>query len=972
MSTLWDGLTEASRDTLVANAGHTLVSTSSGFVPGDNAGRYRILETIGAGGMGVVYAAYDPKLDRRIALKLLRPRADGSRVERAHRTLLQEAQAMARLAHPNVVAVHDVGTLDEAVFVAMEYVEGQTLRERIDTARTAEEIDALLELFRQAGRGLAAAHAAGIVHRDFKPDNVLVGVDGRVRVLDFGLAHELGTSLAGTPSESEQTEPNPGARPPEGLPAFDANGQTQHSYARGGTPAYMSPEQFDNAHPDPRSDQYSFCVALYEALYDRHPYEAETFVELYVAVTEGNIVQPPSTGPERPELRAAMLRGLSLDPNARWPSMHALLAELEPPLPSAAVPTRWLVLGFGLLAGLTALAAVLWPRPEPEPLCLAAASKLAQVWSADSRARVEAGLLAASPSYGAQTWDRVATQIDTYGAAWAAMHTQTCEATELHHTQSEQLLDLRMACLERRRGELGGLVELFAGADTTVVENAVSALRSLPPLSRCADVDALLSAIPPPADAETKRAVEGLRERLRQLDALRWAGRDSDAAPIAQTLLEQAEATAYLPLAAQVRLSGAIIDEQLGDYARARERLEATYADALSVGDEGLATLAAQRLILIVGYRLQQAEGGRVWAAVAQARNAAQDPEGPGMAISLSYEGLVLHAHGDHTEALVQHQRAVALFRALPEQRAELAATLNNLAMTTRVLGDGEAAELIYNEVLAIRREVFGASHPIVGSTLHNYALLHVRRGEYEQALALELEGCELLRASLGEDTPRISTCDETLAVIYDSMGDWAKAEPLYERALAGLRRQLGETHPDVATAEMNLGGGLFAAGDLDRAKQLYERALAAFRSELGEDHPDVAMALSNLAVLEEVRERYPEAVGFYSEAIAVLEASHGLRHPSLGFPLLGLGRTTFYQHDFAASIAVLERALSISSELLDDPNFHADIQFALAQSLRSAAREGARSEALAREALTTYGADSDSGEIVEAWLEDG
>src|SRR5262245_37690244 len=206
--------------------------------------------------MGVVYAAYDPELDRRVALKLLHA---GGSVE-ARKRLLREAQAMARLAHPNVIAVHDVGTWGDEVFVAMEFVEGPTLAERVrDEEPGWREV---LDLYLQAGEGLAAAHVAGIVHRDFKPQNALVGRDGRVRVLDFGLARGTG---ALPPREAEEG-PDSGAAPGLLVTPLTRSG------SRMGTPAYMSPEQFEGLPADELSDQFSFCVALYEALYGERPF----------------------------------------------------------------------------------------------------------------------------------------------------------------------------------------------------------------------------------------------------------------------------------------------------------------------------------------------------------------------------------------------------------------------------------------------------------------------------------------------------------------------------------------------------------------------------------------------------------------------------------------------------------------------------------------------------------------------------
>jgi len=275
-------------------------------------GRYLILERLGAGGMGVVFLAYDPELDRKLALKLLHP-GPAAHAGRARARLLREAQAMARLTHPNVVAVHDVGTFGGQVFVAMDFVPGQTLGAWLATRRP--DWRAALKLFAQAGAGLAAAHAAGIVHRDFKPDNVLVGDDGRVCVTDFGLARTgTGTEASGVMPASPRDDAGPSV-------ALTQAGAVM------GTPAYMAPEQYHGESADARADQFSFCVALWEAIYGRRPFAGETLLELAQAVTMGE-VQAPGRAAAPTWLRRTLERGLAVDPAARWPSMSALLAEL--------------------------------------------------------------------------------------------------------------------------------------------------------------------------------------------------------------------------------------------------------------------------------------------------------------------------------------------------------------------------------------------------------------------------------------------------------------------------------------------------------------------------------------------------------------------------------------------------------------------------------------------------------------------
>jgi len=294
--------------------------------------RFALRERLGEGGMGQVWRARDPELDRDVAVKVLRPEVVTSavRASEARARLKREAQAMARLAHPNVIAVHEVGDAADQVFVVMELVKGGTLRQWLDAGPRG--VDAILDVFVQAGRGLAAAHAAGLVHRDFKPENVLVGDDGRARVTDFGLVG-LGEHAA------------------EAAPSGDAPLSLTRTGAVLGTPAYLAPEALRGGAATVASDQFSFCVALYEALWRQPPFPGDTVQALFSSVTRGALVPPPRQPRVPPRVRDAVVRGLAVDPGARWPSMQALLAELT------ARRSRWVVAGAGGV-GLAAVAGI--------------------------------------------------------------------------------------------------------------------------------------------------------------------------------------------------------------------------------------------------------------------------------------------------------------------------------------------------------------------------------------------------------------------------------------------------------------------------------------------------------------------------------------------------------------------------------------------------------------------------------------
>ncbi|MEM6994360.1 MAG: serine/threonine-protein kinase [Myxococcota bacterium] len=308
--------------------------------PGSKIGRFEVVEALGQGGMGLVYLAVDPSLGRRVAVKLLHAEvALQTRLER-------EARALAALSHPNVVVVYEVGTDDGRVFVAMEYVRGETLSRW--SAAHAEDWRALLAMFVQAGRGVAAAHKAGIVHRDFKPDNVIVGFDGRARVLDFG--------LAGIADGSPEPSPIAGV-------AWQDKMSLTASGAVMGTPRYMAPEQHLGLAVDGQADQFAFCVALSEALYGAPPFEGQSYSALRAAVLGGQPRTPPPASQVPAEIRDAVARGLCLDPAARHPSMDALLEALQPRAKRRIGGTMAAV---GAAVGLGAVAIVIATRPPAD------------------------------------------------------------------------------------------------------------------------------------------------------------------------------------------------------------------------------------------------------------------------------------------------------------------------------------------------------------------------------------------------------------------------------------------------------------------------------------------------------------------------------------------------------------------------------------------------------------------------------
>ncbi|MEM6992656.1 MAG: serine/threonine-protein kinase, partial [Myxococcota bacterium] len=421
-----------------------------GLDGGAHIGRYVVLYRHGRGGMGHIYAAYDPELDRRVAIKLLR--RSRKRGRDPHARMVREAQALARLSHPNVVAIHDVGVHEGRVWVAMDFLEGLTLR-RWATAET-RTLAQFLDVFAQAGRGLAAAHKAGLVHRDFKPENVIVDAEGRAQVLDFGLAR---ASLTGAPSGVRRGSVDSADR--EGAGISTSSGSLSMRLTRDGalvgTPAYMAPEQHQRGPTDERTDQFAFCLAMYEALYRESPFAGDDEKELKTNVIEGNLRDAPRTTKVPTWLRKVLLRGLSVEPGDRWPSMDAVLYEFSrdrthPRRRLVAVGSAVVIAGGLAVAG----AAVL---TTGEDRCADADAPVHQVWNDARKAEIERAFMDTDKPYAAAAWRNAAVVMSAQADAWSTARREACEATWVAGVQPQEVLVLRLSCLQRRLDELDGL-----------------------------------------------------------------------------------------------------------------------------------------------------------------------------------------------------------------------------------------------------------------------------------------------------------------------------------------------------------------------------------------------------------------------------------------------------------------------------------------------------------------------------------
>ncbi len=900
-------------------------------------GRYIVLERIGQGGMGIVYSAYDPALDRKVALKLLLGEPGKTRAR-----LLREGQALARLAHPNVVTVHDVGELDGQVFIAMEFVDGTTLRAWLkQSVRPWHEV---VDVFRQAGRALAAGHALGIIHRDFKPENALIDTTGRVRVVDFGLARAAGED-GGTPANA------PSAPEWERSPAFSAHAAMAVNLTRTGavmgTPAYMAPEQL-RGRADARADQYSFALAFHEALTGE---------------------RPGSTAPGRDAprwLRAILQRALRREPADRWPSMDALLAALQ--RDPGERRRRWLAIGGAAALAALGVGSLVWLRARQPAVCGGAAAQLAGVWDEARRRDVRAAFAASDRPFAADAFARADAALTQQVSRWADMFRGACEATRIRGEQSEQVLDLRMECLAQRRDELRALADALARADARAVEKAPQAVASLGAIDDCGDVALLRSPVPVPTAPGARARAAAQRGRLAEARALELLARFPQAFGLAVPAQLDAVALGYRPLEAEALLVVGQLQSDTGD-PRAAERSLRAAVLAADAGRHGAIAAQAETLLTrVVGFDLGRGDEGHDWAERAGASIEALGGD-PRLRAQLDNNlGVLCYAEERWDEALARQRSALAAREnAYGSDSPFVAASLSNIGLIHYAQGHFDEAVAIHRRAVAIAERAYGAQHPKVAELKENLGAALLDAGKYDDALAVYEGSRAVKEAAFGPDAPALGITFNNLGNVYYGMKRYDDALLAHRRALAIKEKAFGPEHRAVASSLTNVANVLHALGRDAEARALHERALAMKEKLLGPEHGDVAHSLVGLAEIARMDGRFDDAIVLYRRAIGVWEKAAGRAHPLVAAPLTGLGQALLAQGRTADARAPLERALAIREAQAVDVAQLAATRFTLAKALWHADRPRAR--ALAREAEEGFAAamNPDAADVA-AW----
>jgi tetratricopeptide (TPR) repeat protein/predicted Ser/Thr protein kinase len=804
-------------------------------------GRYRIERRLGTGGMGEVYLGHDAALDRKAAIK--RVRADLSSPENAER-LRNEARVLARLSHPNVVQVYEVGEHEEQTFLAMEYVEGTTLTTWLKKASRSWQ--AILAVFLAAGRGLAAAHSAGVIHRDFKPDNVLISNDGRVCVADFGLA------VAGEHEGVDEIA---------------------------GTVRYMALEQLRGGTVDARSDQFGFCIALYEALWRQPPFDCASVASRERALEAGRPTPPPRGRAPR-AVWQVVRRGLEREPDRRWPSFDQLLSALE------AIPIRRrrrVVLALALPLALAAAWVVASDSPD-ERVCAGVATELAGVWDNDVEAKLAMVFAATEVAHAPTTLERMSQGLDAWAENWTNERLAQCEAAR-DGTDDEQLARARRACLENQRRRVEALVIEFGRADVDVVDHAVEAVARLPQPSACAAAELLEGPEPPPAELHDR--VEQVRLELASAKSLRALGR-GDLAALA-VVIESARSLDYPPLLAEALAEQGRMEIDTGSLKRGLELLDEAAQLALASDHPRLLAETWIELALQHSVELPDVEQAARQLGLAEAAWARIGLDDLNRSRFLFVHGRLAARRNETERAREFYRDALALVGPLEVARVTYLSALAELA-------DPEDRLELRRQVLQVAEEIYGPEHPSVALDVYNLAIVEFELGHQEAASALYTRAVKLWTEAHREPHENLARAHFVLGFEAMWNSDLDKAE-YHARAMAEiLAKTMPPEHVAHGDPEMGLARIAGARGDHAGAVTHARNALRYYELEGNPASPQVlAMRLDIASSLVALRE-FAEAEAEYQRVIE-LAGQDRAEHSQA---LVGLAELTLRQNRLA------------------------------------------------------------------------
>lgn len=926
--------------------------------PGVQVDRYVIADEIGEGGMGSVYLADDPALERKVALKFLREGAWAVSERRLAR-FEREAKVMARLSHPNVVAVHDVGTYFGRLFLAMSYVEGGTLHTWLQGERTWRDV---WRVMRAAGEGLAAAHDAGIVHRDFKPDNVLMRPDGTPLVTDFGIAKAFDV-------EDDDRPRGGGDGDGEPTPERTVSG-TDIAI---GTPRYMAPEQHLRGDVGPWSDQFAFAVVLWQSLFGQHPFEGDTVAEVADAIVRG-ARRPLEDERGVPRwFRQALDRALSADPADRYDSLPDLLAELS----RDPVRRRRLVAGasLALVAAVAGGASIgLFAGGDGGPTCSDGADTWQGVWDDEARAGLMAAFEASKAPYAVHRGADLANALDDYVGRWKLARLSVCRATNATASQSRAMLDYRMRCLDQIRADVGAIARRYATRlPDEAVAAAARATRILPELTSCTQPGNLEAEKALPADTELRGEIQRVDDQLGEAKAALAAGAFSDALVRSNGLVAPAQATGYGPVQARVYGNLGRVYNAMNQFDKAEQALMTSIRLASAAGD-GVEELRSWiSMMAIVGHGQEDEARGRLLVDMAEAafhRIDASDDLAARYHLSF---GTTLLALSDAARAEVNHRKALALVQELYGEESERMATaLQNLGASLRAQGKTAEGDTLVERSLNIRERVQGRDHPDFAYALVAFADVLRARGEHKRALKLLREALLLREAAFGASNPLVVWVLDAIAWSAASIGSFDEAIAAAERAVRIRSDVFGPDDTPTIDAQETLAVVLAMAGRYAEAEPHFERALQRSLARLGPEHPEALADATNLGLLQLLAGKHKVAAETCAGVLPLMEGK-ATATPFRPGAASCAGRASVEMGRYRQARSHLLNAERWYSAMTVDPKDLAEVRFALAKA-HLALGAKAKARAAAKAALGDYeraeGVEPQTVQAVRDWLD--
>ena len=869
----------------------------------DRIGRYNIVREIDRGAMGVVLSGYDSDLERRVAIKVVKIHAVHDPGEHQAR-MLREARAIARVRHPNVVHVYEVGEYDDGLFIAMELVEGDNLRHWQRSDRTLPEI---LAVYRQAGLGLAAAHAAGLVHRDFKPANALVGHDGRVCVLDFGLARE--GEHPGSPTHANQP--------------VDVDSQLTAVGVIVGTPAYMSPEQLVGDPLDARSDQFSFCVALWEAVAGQRPFRAETLKELQRAIAAQQPADPENKLP--PWLRTVLARGLSADRDARFTDLTTLLAAISSARPRG---RRHGLIAAGIAA---AVGIAAWStRAKTEDPCADGARRVDELWTDARRAEVQQALARHDNPRARESAPLVVAHFDQYATRWSTAYAGACSSGRTRDAGASATFDEVSVCLEQRLGQLGLRLDALDDASVRLAERAIDIARSLPSVDACtepSEIQRRRKLAPPPEDRDAVDAIRAERDRL---DLRFRSGERATVFEEIEQLVPRAEALGNRVLLAELLAFRGRARRSSANPEKSDADIRLAIEHAIAVGDDGqVASLASS---LAYGFdHVGDTTESLYWVSLAEAfaeRGDLRDAD----------KAIITRGRGELTAQAGQVSQGVGILEALVERLTvqplndgdvQLARAKIALGRGLNLRGDGDEAIELFRQARDRLVEQLGLHHPLSVQPLY-------------------YEGNAL--AALGRTAEALDALTKYRQHAVEA-GTWASFQEL------GWRLNVGSAH--------------FTGKDYDAALGVMKPALQQI-DDGAKAHPMVHVQLLRITGQANAKlGRLDDAAAAFDAARVIAEAdlpTAAGEHVSLA---ARSARILMRRGQFEAAIEALEAALQRAQKQASNRSRLPDAF--LAETLWRAEVDDKRAASLAKEALSEKGRRTLPVDLVaqlEAWLQ--